>query len=72
MFSTPFPVLCWIEHYSLWLNDIMPHASQNEETIGQKALANVRREMALPRVAQSAQKTIGDAATLSIPRRDSN
>jgi hypothetical protein len=37
-----------------------------------KALANVRKEMALPRVAQSAQKTIGDAATLSIPRRDSN
>jgi hypothetical protein len=37
-----------------------------------KALANVRKEMALPRGAQSAQKTIGDAATLGIPRRDSN
>jgi hypothetical protein len=37
-----------------------------------KALANVRKEMALPRVAQSAQKTIGDAPTLSIPRCDSN
>jgi hypothetical protein len=37
-----------------------------------KALANVTKEMALPRVAQSAQKTIGDAATAGIPRRDSN
>ena len=37
-----------------------------------KVLANVRKEMALPRVALSAQKTVGDAATLSIPRRDSN
>jgi hypothetical protein len=37
-----------------------------------KILANVTKEMALPRVAQSAQKTIGDAATVGIPRRDSN
>jgi hypothetical protein len=36
-----------------------------------KALANVTKEMALPRVAQSAQKAIGDAATIGIPRRDS-
>jgi hypothetical protein len=36
-----------------------------------KILANVTKEMALPRVAQS-QKTIGDAATVGIPRRDSN
>jgi hypothetical protein len=36
-----------------------------------KALASVKKEMALPRVAQSAQKTIGDAATIGIPRRDS-
>jgi hypothetical protein len=36
-----------------------------------KALACVKKEMALPRVAQSAQKTIGDAATIGIPRRDS-
>jgi hypothetical protein len=36
-----------------------------------KALASVKKEMALPRVVQSAQKTIGDAATIGIPRRDS-
>jgi len=38
----------------------------------ENALGSIRKEMALPRVAQSAQKTIGDAATLGIPRRDSN
>jgi hypothetical protein len=48
----------------------MRHKTKKQSA--KKALANVRREMALPRVAQSAQKTIGDAATLSIPRRDSN
>jgi hypothetical protein len=37
-----------------------------------KVLANVRKEMAVPRVALSAQKTVGDVATLSIPHRDSN
>jgi hypothetical protein len=48
----------------------MRHKTKKQSA--KKALANVRREMALPRVAQSAQKTIGDAATLSIPRRNSN
>ena len=37
-----------------------------------KALAIVRKEMARPRVAQSAQKTVGDAATVGIAHRDSN
>jgi hypothetical protein len=37
-----------------------------------KALAKVRKEMARPRVVESAQKAIGNAATLAIPRRNSN
>jgi hypothetical protein len=68
--------LCWIEHYLLWLNDIMPHASENEETITRKSTGrhqeDIRKEMALPLVAQSAKKIAGDAVTVSIPRRDSN
>jgi hypothetical protein len=35
-----------------------------------KALANVRKEMARPRVVESAQKTVANAAALGIPRRD--
>jgi hypothetical protein len=37
MFSTPLAALCWIEHYFLWLNDIMPHASEKQKAIGQKS-----------------------------------
>jgi hypothetical protein len=35
-----------------------------------KALASVRKEMARPRVAESAQKTVADAAKNGIARRD--
>jgi len=35
-----------------------------------KALANVRKEMARPRVAESAQKTVANAANNGIARRD--
>jgi hypothetical protein len=48
----------------------MRHKTKKQSA--KKALAEVRKEMELPRVAQSAQKTVGDAATLSIPHRDSN
>jgi hypothetical protein len=36
----------------------------------EKALANVRKEMARPRVAESAQKTVANAAKNGIARRD--
>jgi hypothetical protein len=62
--------MCWIEHVFIRLHGIMPHASEDQKGIGQKALANVRKEMARPRVVESAQKTVGNAATNGIARRD--
>jgi len=35
-----------------------------------KALANVRKEMARPRIVESAQKMVANEATIGIPRRD--
>jgi len=71
VFNT-FGGLCTIEHNFIWVNDIMPHASEDQKAIGQKSAGHVRKEMALPRVARSAQRPVGDAATLGIPSRDSN
>jgi hypothetical protein len=38
----------------------------------EKALANVRKEMARPRVVESAQKTVANTAKNGISRRDQN
>ena len=46
----------------------MPQKTKKESA--KKALANVRKEMARPRVVVSAHKTVGNAGTNGIARRD--
>jgi hypothetical protein len=43
---------------------------KTKKASAKKALAHVRKEMARPRVVESAQKTVAKAATNGIARRD--
>jgi hypothetical protein len=72
MFSTPWAACAALNIISSDRMTSFRMRQKTKEQSAKKALAIVRKEMARPRVAQSAQKTVAKAATAGIPHFDSN